>query len=492
MMSGAASWSPWGSVRDDSYRGRVGDPTAAGREVGRGHSPDANLLGPRREYEQGERGRAAERGPVGVELELARGEAHAHALGGTGIHRDSVPADHFERLVVPVADHELVTRETGGGISVEVELEGDPRLRRKLLEVRDRDANVHNTRSRIVDRYRAEIGRLVPVSYRISVGRARRGASRGRQDAHEHGGRKDAEQPPAARPPHRFSPLRRWVPSRVVPTLSMSTRDVSIRRRLRESDGAEPARLRRPPTTRREEARAEAWRSVRERLGKLDDRLVFVVGSPRSGTTFLAGAIGSLPGFVDLGEVAPVKAAVPELASLEPEEAARRLRRILAIARRVGLVGSVRAVEQTPELAHLVAVLPLAYPHARIVHIVRDGRDVACSLLEKPWLRAQQARSDDAGIAYGSYARFWVEPDRREEFERATDARRAAWVWRRYVTATRNARSRPLSRSDTRSWQTIRSRPRASSPPTSTRPRTHSRPRSVVPTRRPSGGIGTI
>ena len=57
--------------------------------------------------------------------------------------------------------------------------------------------------------------------------------------------------------------------------------------------------------------------SLRERLGRLDERLVFVVGSPRSGTTFLAGAIGSMPGFVDLGEVAPVKAAVPELAALE-------------------------------------------------------------------------------------------------------------------------------------------------------------------------------
>src|SRR5688572_24176359 len=69
--------------------------------------------------------------------------------------------------------------------------------------------------------------------------------------------------------------------------------------------------------------------SLGERLGRFDDRLVFVVGSPRSGTTFLAGAIGSLPGFVDLGEVAPVKAAIPELASLEPAEAARRLRRTL-------------------------------------------------------------------------------------------------------------------------------------------------------------------
>lgn len=179
--------------------------------------------------------------------------------------------------------------------------------------------------------------------------------------------------------------------------------------------------------------------SLRERLGRLDDRLVFVIGSPRSGTTFLAGAIGSLPGFVDLGEVAPVKAAVPELAALEPEEAARRLRRILTIARRIGLVGSVRAVEQTPELAHLADALTIAFPNARVVHIVRDGRDVVCSLLEKPWLRPQEARADDARIAYGSYARFWVEPERRAEFEAASDAGRAAWAWRSYVTAARDA-----------------------------------------------------
>jgi len=179
--------------------------------------------------------------------------------------------------------------------------------------------------------------------------------------------------------------------------------------------------------------------SLGERIGQLDDRFVFVVGSPRSGTTFLAGAIGSLPGFVDLGEVAPLKAAVPELATLEPQEAAKRMRRILGVARRVGLVGAVRPVEQTPELAHLVRVIPIAFPQARIVHIVRDGRDVVCSLLEKPWLRREQVKTDDAGVAYGSYARFWVESDRREEFETASDARRAAWVWRRYVTAARSA-----------------------------------------------------
>lgn len=179
--------------------------------------------------------------------------------------------------------------------------------------------------------------------------------------------------------------------------------------------------------------------SLAERLGRLDDRLVFVVGSPRSGTTFLAGAIGSLPGFVDLGEVAPLKAAVPELALLPPEQAAPRLRRILAVSRRVGLVGAVRPVEQTPEMAFVLRAVPFVYPDARVVHIVRDGRDVVSSLLDKPWLRPEQAASDDAGVPYGAHARFWVEPERRTEFESASDARRAAWVWRSYVTAARAA-----------------------------------------------------
>lgn len=179
--------------------------------------------------------------------------------------------------------------------------------------------------------------------------------------------------------------------------------------------------------------------SLHERLGRLDDRLVFVVGSPRSGTTFLAGALGSLPGFVDLGEVAPLKAAVPELAKLSSEMAARRVRRLLAVSRRVGLVGSVRGVEQTPEVTFLAEAVARAYPEARLVHLVRDGRDVVCSLLERRWLSAGRAGEDDAGIAYGPYARFWVEEERRAEFTQASDARRAAWAWRRYVSAARSA-----------------------------------------------------
>jgi hypothetical protein len=183
---------------------------------------------------------------------------------------------------------------------------------------------------------------------------------------------------------------------------------------------------------------------LRVRLGRLDDRLVFVLGSPRSGTTFLAGALGSLPGFVDLGEVAALKAAIPELAGAPAEEAAPELRGLLRRARRLGLVGSQRAVEQTPESVFVAQGLTAAFPDAGFIHIVRDGRDVVCSLLERGWLSAGRGGEDDAGHAYGRAARFWVEPERVDEFERAGDARRAAWAWRRYVTAARKLDERVL------------------------------------------------
>ena len=72
------------------------------------------------------------------------------------------------------------------------------------------------------------------------------------------------------------------------------------------------------------------------------------------------------------------------------------------------------------------------------MHLVRDGRDVVCSLLERGWLSAGRTGGDDARLAYGARARFWVEQDRVAEFEAASDATRAAWAWMRYVTAARS------------------------------------------------------
>jgi sulfotransferase family protein len=169
-----------------------------------------------------------------------------------------------------------------------------------------------------------------------------------------------------------------------------------------------------------------------------------VVGSPRSGTTFLGSSLGAQPGLVDLGEVKPLKAMIPQLARLPEQEAAARLRRTLEVVRQLGLAGHLRGVEQTPETSFVLAAALRAYPGARAVHIVRDGRDVVCSLLERGWLAADRPGSDDAGLAYGAHPRFWVEPERTDEFRSASEARRAAWAWRRYVSAARDVPERTL------------------------------------------------
>jgi len=172
---------------------------------------------------------------------------------------------------------------------------------------------------------------------------------------------------------------------------------------------------------------------------------VFVVGSPRSGTSFTAGAIGDLPAFVDLGEVPLLKAAIPDLVDLSEPEQAREIRHVLQRVRGLAFVRSLRGVEQTPETAFVLPAALQAFPAATAVHVLRDGRDVVCSLLERGWLSARRSdETDDAKLSYGVHPRFWVEPERREEFTRVSDARRAAWAWRRYVTAARAATDRAV------------------------------------------------
>jgi hypothetical protein len=188
----------------------------------------------------------------------------------------------------------------------------------------------------------------------------------------------------------------------------------------------------------------ERARNLSQRWRGGEERLVFVVGSPRSGTTFLAGAIGGVPGFVDLTEVTPLKAEIPTLVGLPEAEAAARVHAILERVRALTFVRGVRGVEQTPETAFVLAAALRAYPQARAVHVVRDGRDVVCSLLERGWLSAARAGGDDARLPYGAEARFWVRAEERAEFEQASDAARAAWAWRAYVTAARSVPDRVL------------------------------------------------
>jgi hypothetical protein len=171
------------------------------------------------------------------------------------------------------------------------------------------------------------------------------------------------------------------------------------------------------------------------------ERPVFVLGAPRSGTSFVARSIGRVPGFADLGELGPWKAAIPALFGSDEEVAAAQLRRMLERVRRYGLVRGLRAIEQSPETAFVLPAALRAYPQAAVVHMVRDPRDVAASLVQKGWLRAGRPGRDDIGEPYGEHPRFWVEPERLDEFDDASEAKRAGWAWRRYVTAARAAPS---------------------------------------------------
>ena len=185
-------------------------------------------------------------------------------------------------------------------------------------------------------------------------------------------------------------------------------------------------------------------RDLRRRVLATEGRLVFVVGSPRSGTTFLAGAIGAVPGFVDLGEVTPLKAAVPHLVDLPERDAAAEVRRVLERVRRLSLVRGLRGVEQTPETAFVArrGVAGLSAGARRAPHPRRPRRRLLAA--REGWLNATRGGGDDAGLPYGAFARFWVEEERREEFEAASNATRAAWAWRVYVTAARKVESRAL------------------------------------------------
>ena len=59
-----------------------------------------------------------------------------------------------------------------------------------------------------------------------------------------------------------------------------------------------------------------------------------------------------------------------------------------------------------------------------------------CSLLGG-WLSRGREGADDVAAGFGPHARYWVEPGREWEFVAASDARRAAWAWRRHVAAVR-------------------------------------------------------
>ena len=126
--------------------------------------------------------------------------------------------------------------------------------------------------------------------------------------------------------------------------------------------------------------------------GSADQRPVFVIGLPRSGTTLLERMLSAHPGIVGAGEQRLAEAGWKRAlaasggshdalsASAIDEAAAWHLQMLEQRARHLGLPAHAeRNVDKLPDNYLMAGWLHLAFPNAAIVHVQRDPRDVAIS-----------------------------------------------------------------------------------------------------------------
>lgn len=172
---------------------------------------------------------------------------------------------------------------------------------------------------------------------------------------------------------------------------------------------------------------------------------IFIVGADRSGTTFLGDCIAALPEVSYHHEPEVMKAAARYVYERRWSfrRAALFYRTVYRWLMRVHLDGHLRLAEKTPTNSFIVSFLARAFPESLFLHIVRDGRDASTSHLEQPWLlgaSVSTGRREPGGYRHGPDARFWVEPDRRREFESTTDLHRVIWSWRRHTESALSGR----------------------------------------------------
>lgn len=167
-------------------------------------------------------------------------------------------------------------------------------------------------------------------------------------------------------------------------------------------------------------------------------RPVFVLGSPRSGTTYLGALLAAIPGVSYFFEP-PILKYYARLV-YDGEVPLARARRFYAwafrVLRFVAPGRGLRVVEKNPNHTWIAETLLAVFPDAQFVMILRDGRDATLSLLAKPWHLDESAgsgRYEPGGYPYGPYPHFYIEPDRRDEYLEVDDLTRCAWIWRRHT-----------------------------------------------------------
>lgn len=164
---------------------------------------------------------------------------------------------------------------------------------------------------------------------------------------------------------------------------------------------------------------------------------IFLIGSPRSGTTFLGNCLGTLPEVSYYSEPIVIKAATRYVYEgfWKFKKAQWFYYNIYRFLLCINSNERLRFCEKTPRNSLIVPFLSRSFPRVQFIHIIRDGRDCTVSHSKKPWFQAamvDSGRREPGGYLYGPFARFWVEPHRRNEFEKTSDLHRCIWNWRVY------------------------------------------------------------
>ena len=177
------------------------------------------------------------------------------------------------------------------------------------------------------------------------------------------------------------------------------------------------------------------WWLIRSPLAprRSDCRSIVVVGgAPRSGTTLLRTLLGRHPMIASTPETTVFLRRVsspddlgtrlgwdPALFTQWQRESRSQVEFIARVHRAV-LERSGKAVwvDKTPNNAERFGFVRRHFPYAKLVHIVRDGRDVVCSLRQTPFAKLDHAPSESVAAAQRCAVRWRAAVQAAQRFRR--------------------------------------------------------------------------
>lgn len=166
---------------------------------------------------------------------------------------------------------------------------------------------------------------------------------------------------------------------------------------------------------------------------------IFIFGCPRSGTTFLGKLISEIPNISYYFEPEIIKYYSKLVYDNQTsfKKAYWFYKFILNMLMKLANnKNRKKYAEKTPRNIFIAEVLFKIYPNAKFINIYRDGRDVACSLLKKPWQLVSSRKlnkREPGGYLYGPFPFFYIENGRVNEYINTSDLHRCIWIWRRHI-----------------------------------------------------------